>query len=636
MLNSSDAKELVSNARIAGVIADRPLRDEIAAIAASGGWTRFPELNASAKMVAEHLGKAPNAKADERFFDSRAISEAIIHAFGRPVLHIKDGVFEQADSKEIEKLISPHRKKLVAPISSVGRLELMDHDTMEWVGTGWRIDDDLLVTNRHVALVFGAQQGKRFLFRTNTVGRYVRARIDFREEHRVPDFSEFNVAEIVWIAPDVDEAPDMAILKVHKDAGLPKPLSLATKDVEAGEDIAVVGYPARDSRNDAGLMSRIFGDVYDVKRFSPGKVQAVPKGVWHLTHDCTTLGGNSGSAVLGLGSGQVVGLHFGGQFRKTNFAVKASIIRQLLRQRSWVPVSRTELKFGEEAFKEVKRTEADLSGRAGYAADFLGPRVSMPSFTKSSGAGVKGAGSPLHYMHFSIVMSPTRRLPAITAVNIDGALKIKLKRKDTWGYDPRIKKDTQVGHAEFYGPEAFDKGHMVRREDPGWGDTEKEALLGEDDTFVYTNAVPQMPQLNQRAWLSLEDYVLSNAKTQGFKISVFTGPVYRSDDRTYSGIQVPEDFFKVVVAIDVDSGELLVSAYMLSQEGMMPEEGFRYGPFKTYQVPLSKVENEAGLRFSAAVRAADVFAGQVATEAMGSGRFLVIEGPSDIVLRKVK
>ena len=127
----------------------------------------------------------------------------------------------------------------------------------------------------------------------------------------------------------------MAILKVNKDAGLPKPLALATKDVQAGEDIAVVGYPARDSRNDAGLMSRIFGDVYDVKRFSPGKVDAVPKGVWHLTHDCTTLGGNSGSVVMDLATGRSVGLHFAGLYMIENYAVPSSILRRYRRERPW-------------------------------------------------------------------------------------------------------------------------------------------------------------------------------------------------------------------------------------------------------------------------------------------------------------
>ena len=486
-----------STARISSVLADRPLRDEIAAIAASGGWTSFRELNASSKLVADQLSKAPDAQSDERFFASRAISEAIVQSFGRPVLHIKDGVFDKPDSKEVEKLIGPHRKMMVAPISSVGRLELMDHDTMEWVGTGWRIDEQFIVTNRHVAVEFGQRQGDRFSFRTNQANKFVRARIDFREEYRVPDSSEFNIAEIVWIAANVDEAPDMAILRVTKDKGLPKPLVLATKDAVAGTDVAVVGYPARDSRNDSDLMSRIFGDVYDVKRFAPGKVVSVPSNAWHLTHDCTTLGGNSGSALLDLKTGEVCGLHFGGQFRKTNFAVKASTIRQLLQRRTWVPVSKSEFKFATEAFKECMRTVADLDGREGYNEDFLDVRVPMPSVGKSRKPRTSTTESPLNYMHFSVVMSAERRFPAITAVNIDGARKIKLKRKDTWGFDPRLKKEAQVGHSEFYGPEAFDKGHMVRREDPGWGDTEEEVRLGEDDTFVYTNAVPQMPQLNQ-------------------------------------------------------------------------------------------------------------------------------------------
>ncbi|HCU2052994.1 TPA: trypsin-like peptidase domain-containing protein, partial [Pseudomonas aeruginosa] len=101
--------------------------------------------------------------------------------------------------------------------------------------------------------------------------------------------------------------------------------------------VAVVGYPARDSRNDAGAMEDIFGNIYDVKRFAPGEVVGLPHDAWYLTHDCSTLGGNSGSAVLSIDGGEVVGLHFGGQFRKTNYAVKASVIRSLLARRAWVP-----------------------------------------------------------------------------------------------------------------------------------------------------------------------------------------------------------------------------------------------------------------------------------------------------------
>ena len=39
-----------------------------------------------------------------------------------------------------------------------------------------------------------------------------------------------------------------------------------------------------------------------------------------LLHDCSTLGGNSGSAVFDLESNRVIGIHFAGQFQEQNFA----------------------------------------------------------------------------------------------------------------------------------------------------------------------------------------------------------------------------------------------------------------------------------------------------------------------------
>ncbi|MBH8784395.1 DNA/RNA non-specific endonuclease, partial [Pseudomonas aeruginosa] len=396
----------------------------------------------------------------------------------------------------------------------------------------------------------------------------------------------------------------------------------------------VVGYPARDSRNDAGAMEDIFGNIYDVKRFAPGEVVGLPHDAWYLTHDCSTLGGNSGSAVLSIDGGEVVGLHFGGQFRKTNYAVKASVIRSLLVRRAWVPVAGAELKRGVPRFQEKQRSVADLAERKGFDEAFLGPKAALPKPGKSHQVLPVGKGTRLDYLHFSVVMSASRRLPILTAVNIDGALKRSLKRKDSWGFDPRIEAAAQVGHKDFYGPASFDKGHMVRREDPGWGDSDAIARQAEDDTFVYTNAVPQVAQLNQRSWLSLEDYVLQNARSEGFRISVFTGPVFRDDDPLYQGVQVPLEFWKVVAMIDADSGELGVSAYLLGQEGMMPSEGFRYGAFKTYQVPLAKVEASADLRFSSALRKADVLAGTPLEEALESGRFIEIDGPDDLLLSR--
>ena len=114
-------------------------------------------------------------------------------------------------------------------------------------------------------------------------------------------------------------------------------------------------------------------------------------------------------------------------------------------------------------------------------------------------------------------------------------------------------------------------------------------------------------------------------------------PVLRNDDPEYSNVAVPMDFWKVVAMLDADTQELLVSAYMLTQDGMLAaESAFRYGPFKTYQVPMSKVEKTADIAFSKNMRNADVFSGEGRNEALQSGRFYVINGAEDVVLRRNK
>jgi endonuclease G len=626
-----------TESRIASILRSNVTRNALAERAGNNELSTSRALAFSSDVIADHLGKSHSVKDDVEFFDTRRMSEAIILEKIRPVLFVRDGVIEKAALQVVEDMLKNVRQAMVKPINAVGRIELSDHETYEWCGTGWRVDKDLIITNRHVANIFAERQGRVFKYRLNQAGKQLSARVDFREEYRGSASDEYGIAEILWIADDAVNAPDMAILRVKTDPGLPPPLSLARRSAEPEQEIGVVGYPARDSRNGASVMSDIFQNIYDVKRFAPGTVVTRGANTWYLTHDASTLGGNSGSAVIDLNTQEVVGLHFGGSFRKTNYAVKASVIKSVLARRTWVAVLRKVLHVSIEAFAEKKRTIASMQNRAGYKANFLGKKAALPKPGKSHVVlKTNFPDQALPYTHFSIVMSKLRRFPIFTAENLDGALKIKLKRKDSWGFDPRIPKNAQVGHTEFYGPELFDKGHMVRRENMGWGLTLEEAQLGEDDSFIYTNATPQMPQLNQRTWLSLEDYVLDNARTEGFKISVFTGPVFRSDDPSYSDIQVPIDFWKVVVAVDADTKKFLASAYLLSQEGLMPLEGFRYGPFKTYQVPIKRIEELADLKFSKTIRDADVFTPSEIQEMVATARYIEVNSMNDIVLTKTQ
>src|SRR5207247_3802137 len=106
-----------------------------------------------------------------------------------------------------------------------------------------------------------------------------------------------------------DEGPDMAFIRVRPDGGrtLASPIELATGAAKDGDQVAVIGYPASDSRiPEPDLMREIFGDHYDKKRLAPGELMKIEANV--VQHDCSTLGGNSGSAVVSLDTGQAVGL----------------------------------------------------------------------------------------------------------------------------------------------------------------------------------------------------------------------------------------------------------------------------------------------------------------------------------------
>src|SRR5262249_660347 len=157
---------------------------------------------------------------------------------------------------------------------------------------------------------------------------------------------------------------------------------------------------------------------------------------------------------------------------------------------------------------------------------------------------------------------------------------------------PRVDKNFQLG-PDLYKNNNLDRGHLVRRQDPDWGDVAKQA---NEDTFHFTNCSPQYSTLNQGSWNDLEDYILHNAVPNGLKLTVFTGPVFRADDLVYRGALIPADFWKVVVMVK-DDGQLSATAYMQTQKALIETLEFAYGPYRTYQVPVTTTETLTGLDF---------------------------------------
>jgi hypothetical protein len=183
------------------------------------------------------------------------------------------------------------------------------------------------MTNRHVAEIFSVGLGTHIDFRAGA-----KAGIDFRQERGTPagEAKRIDVRRVAMIHPYWD----MALLEVEGFDGGHAPLELSVRapedyiaDGAKPAEVAVVGYPAFDPRNNSDVQKTVFGGVFNVKRLQPGylkpraHIDSFEKEVGAATHDASTLGGNSGSAVIDIESGQIVALHFAGRYLEANYAV---------------------------------------------------------------------------------------------------------------------------------------------------------------------------------------------------------------------------------------------------------------------------------------------------------------------------
>ncbi|OAN70687.1 hypothetical protein A8B78_04335 [Jannaschia sp. EhC01] len=563
-----------------------------------------------------------------------SVLEAIVRATNRPPLIVKNDTVQ--DKASLIGIFPNGIDGKIAGVEhvlpSVGRIEFTNHD-MEWGGTGWVVDKEdngsfLVITNRHVAKLVARRTHRGdgvFMFGPGNV-RYGAA-IDFLEElDAQPDPDRvLKIEAFTYIADDA--AADVALgrISLPQGDGVPaiSPLPRASQDGADEELVAVVGYPAADPfRNDPTEMQNYFKGFYDVKRFSPGFMR-VQDGPTILGHDCTTLGGNSGSPVISLESGKAVGLHFAGQYGIGNSAVRISTVNRILDQGAAGDLHAVATPGQPPESSDGRHAAEHFEGRDGYDEMFLQVApVALPTIPDTVPLSAPTDATDkrpfeLRYQHFSILYSGAKKSPVIAALNIDGSQTRTIKRSNKrWYKDLRIPADQQLSREEYGDPE-IDRGHMIRRAATNWGASEEIALRSNLDSYHYTVASPQHMGLNRNpaTWLGLENYIMENTRTHGFRACVFTGPVFSPDDPPLgqTGALIPLEYFKVVTML-ADSAEedgILrphATAYVLSQGQLIQRmladqgfvetaEGFAFGSYRTFQVRLRDLEATTGYDF---------------------------------------
>jgi endonuclease G len=482
---------------------------------------------------------------------------------------------------------------------SVCRIEIRDRiGRVLGYGTGFLVSPSLILTNNHVLEEAESARYSLAQFNhetdLNLVPRPVRSFRLMPDRFFITDIDlDFSLVAVEPASADGTRLSDFGYL----------PLITKTGKILVGEYVSIIQHPEGAPKAVAVRENQLI-DVFE--------------GYLHYATD--TQPGSSGSPVFS-DDWRVVALHHSGvpdpndsskfvanegirissimgflDSKKADLNAEAGNLLEELFAVSLKPLS-PEVRAGP---MEVGAMSAEwYEQSSGYDPGFLGDShpvplpMLRPELARDVAETADGSGE-LKYTHFSVVMSIARHLAFFTAVNIDGSQKQDVKRQaDKWYFDPRIDQKYQCG-PDLYAANELDQGHLVRRLDPVWG---KDAKKANEDTFHFTNCSPQHKKLNRGSWEDLEDFILKNAGKYDIKVSVFTGPVFRSDDMVYRGeFRIPAEYWKVVAMVR-DDITLSATAYLQTQKNLIMNLEFAYGQYGTYQVPVATVESLTGLDF---------------------------------------
>lgn len=212
--------------------------------------------------------------------------------------------------------------ELRTAIQSVGRINLPGTG-QSFQGTGFLIQDNLIMTNRHVLQAVATIKNKKWEFFDN-------AHIDFGHEFRArASVAPRMLRKVIFAAKNeifrnaIDHRKtDLVLIELEPLAPDSKVSRLA---VDVAPDWAdptlitvVIGYPGNPGLSFAtplNLLEQLFQSMFGYKRIAPGEIiNSAPNLPLSTTsYDNTTLGGNSGSCVIVLSRSQAAaGLHYGG------------------------------------------------------------------------------------------------------------------------------------------------------------------------------------------------------------------------------------------------------------------------------------------------------------------------------------
>lgn len=328
VLESSNGSEKIKREELAEALENTILQE------VSMSSDRAPSVTAkvAASEALTHAENALNKTANDGSASNLtdlevSALEAIIRVTGRPALRYLNGEVQTpasalGENNHWQVLVVTARGEINRVSGAVGCIAITNNlGIAETLGTGWRVGTDLLVTNRHVVEQIVSNPTE-----SATVWKLDNAKkphVDFALTNSAQAAQRFQVSELVYVANE--PLLDVAFLRATSEtSALPESLVIDWSKEGPGREIKrnngekffqgrqiyVVGHPYRQGHSE--LVTSVFGVADGLKRCSPGRVTRMDDPNPRLEHDCSTLGGNSGSCVFASDTHEVIGVHVGG------------------------------------------------------------------------------------------------------------------------------------------------------------------------------------------------------------------------------------------------------------------------------------------------------------------------------------
>ncbi|GAB7549940.1 trypsin-like peptidase domain-containing protein [Cupriavidus sp. 8B] len=230
-------------------------------------------------------------------------------------LMCKDQFWAPNDILKWREKINPVASKLTTLGRSVGLITLGDRPA----GTGVAVGPHHILTNIHVLRLVSDYDSDSKMWKIRQS-----AKVTFDKEYALgvankcsePNNPTSYFINAVYATPN--NSDDLAILITSSDSNFPQKVSfskLNPREYEGNLIVALIGYPGPPEDMTVAEQIEFFhtptakSPQFGYKRLSEGYTGTDPVSDGYFVHRANTAGGNSGSPIIDLDTGRVVGLH---------------------------------------------------------------------------------------------------------------------------------------------------------------------------------------------------------------------------------------------------------------------------------------------------------------------------------------